>query len=503
MLADHILHEASIALHGQSTGYADGVFAQFEHLCPSEVLRNLSELDWRLRWSGAPASGLLSSIWQKIEYEFREGSNLERVTILRILEQVALIQPERTLTLVEFAMRNPATKMEDPEWSQVYEFTHSHVLRQLPTLLRRISYTLNLLPRCCDLLWELGRDDDRSLNAHSDHAMRVFEDLGSYDIDKPLAVCHGVLDTVERLLEASDCHDHLHSLLDIIDPMLAKTGHSVHSEGYNLIFRPFFLYEGSTKSIRQRCIALVARCLSSDNVRVSLRALKSLENALGEPIGEFGLEISDVDREQWRPEQLEILSNIEGLAQRATEPLTLIRIKEALWWDRSYSPSAEIRGRADSIVTSIPESFELRLTQELMNPFHLDDWQPDGVSADDGHQLHLDRLKQIQRSVVAEFLDRTGSAANAYEILVNGIQTMNYAGVQPEAQMVLGMLGDSAPEFAAEICDLIVDDRNGALSTYLQPLLSNVRTWDPERARGICGTCCEKRLYHPLSWRGP
>ena len=486
VLADHILLEASVTLQGRSTGYADLVFDKFAPLCPSEVLRNLSELDWRLRWSGAPASELLSGIWQKIEYEFREASNLERVTILRILEQVALNQPERTLTLVEFAMQNPATKAEDSGWSQVYEFTHSHVLRQLPTLLRRISYTLNFLPRCCDLLWELGRDDDRDLNPHSDHAMRVFADLGSYDIDKPLAVNHGVLDTVERLLEASDCHDHVHSPLDIIDPMLAKTGHSFYSQGHNLIYRPFFLHEESVKAIRERCISLMARCLSSDNLRVSLRALKSLEDALREPIGEFDLEISDVDREQWRPEQLEILSNIEGLAQRTTEPLTLICIKDALWWHRSYSPSAEIRGRADAIVASIPESFELRLTQELMNPFHSDDWQPDGTGEDDGYQLHLDRVKQIHRSVVAEFLDHTGSLANAYEILVSRMQTMNYSGVQPQAQVVLVLLGDSAPEFAAGICDIMVDDPNGALAPHLQLLLSNVRTWNAERARGIC-----------------
>ena len=486
VLADHILHEVSVTPQGKSTGYADRAFDKFGSLCPSEVLRNLSELDWRLRLSGAPASELLSGIWQKIEYEFRESSNLERVTILRILEQVALNEPERTLTLVEFAMRNPATKTDDSGWSQLYEFTHSDVLRHLPTLLRRISYTLNFLPRCCDLLWELGRDDDGALHAHSDHAMRVLADLGSYDIGKPLAVTHGVLEAVERLLEASDCHDHVHSLLDIVDPMLAKTGNSVYSEGHNLIYRQFFLHGESVKSIRERCISLMVHCLSSDDLRVSLRALKSLEDALREPIGELDPEMSDVDPEQWRAEQLEILSIVEGLAQSATEPLILIRIKDALWWHRSYSPSAEIRDRADAIVASIPESFELRLTQELTSLFHSDNWQFDGASEDDGYPNHLERVEQIHRSVVGEILDRAGSPANAYEMLVSRVQTMTYSGVRPQALVFLGLLGESAPEFAAGICDIMVDDSNGALAPYLQPLLSNVRTWNAERFRGIC-----------------
>ena len=376
VLADHILHEASVTPQRQSTGYADLVFDKFGSLCPGEVLRNLSELDWRLRWSGVPSAELLRGVWQRIEHEFKEASNLGRLTILRILGDVALNQPERMLALVEYAMRNPTTKAEDAEWSGVYEFGHGDVLRQLPTLLRRISYTLNFLPRCCELLWELGRDDDRNLNPQPDHPMRVLADLASYDIDKPLGVNHGVLDAMEQLLEASDCHDHVHSPLDVIDPMLAKTGDSTYSEGHHLVHRSFVLKEGSIKSNRERCFSLVVRCLSSDILRASLRALESLETALREPLGAFGHDISDDDREQWRPEQLEILTHIADLVQHSTEPVTFLRIKQVLWWHRNYSPSSEVRDKADAIVASISESFEFRLTQELMHPFRMDDWTP-------------------------------------------------------------------------------------------------------------------------------
>ena len=55
----------------------------------------------------------------------------------------------------------------------------------------------------------------------------------------------------------------------------------------------------------------------------------------------------------------------------------------------------------------------------------------------------------------------------------------------------MGVLGHSDPEFAAGLYDIIVDDPNGALAPYLQPLLSNVRIWNAERARGI-GQCVLK-----------
>ena len=485
VLADHILHQASITFQGQPTGYADRVFSEFASLCPSEVLRNLSELDWRLRWSGAGAPELLSRIWQGIEQEFRETSNSGRCIILRILEEVGAYQPERTLQLVEYAVRNPATKPEDPEWSKVYEYTHSDVLWQLPTLLRRVSYTLDFLPRSCELLWELGRDDTRDLNPNPDHAMRVLADLSTYDIGKPLVVNQDILDFVEQSLESTGIHNHVHSLLDIIDPMLAKTGHSTHSEGHNLGIRPFVVREDSVKAIRERAVSLVVSCLSSDSLRVSLRALKSLENALREPVGIFEMKITDEDREQWRPEQLKILGHLAGLVQRSDEPLVHLRVREALWWHQKHGPSDIVREMADAVASSIPDSFGLWFTQELVNPFHIDDWQPDGKSEDDGYNLHQEQVEQKQQALVAEFLDRSGDAATAYGALSDRIRTIYDAEVRPEPQVFLGILGNSEPEIAAGLCDLIVDDPNGALAPYLHPLLANVRIWNGQRARSI------------------
>ena len=485
VLADHILHKASITSQGQPTGYADHVFNEFKSLCPSEVLRNLSELDWRLRQSGTQASDLLSSIWQSIEQEFQDASHQGRSTILRILEKVAVHQPEMTLKLVEYAIRNPATKQESPELAQIYEFTHSDVLRRLPALLRQISYTLDYLPRCCNLLWELGKDDNRDLNRSPDHAMPVLADLGGYTTDKPFVVTRLVLDTIEKLLEDPGSHDHIHSPLDIIDPMLAKTGRSVHFEGHNFVSRSFMLKHESIKSIRQRSISLVGRCLFSTNLRISLRALASLERALREPLAVSDMEISDEDREQWRPEQLEILTLIADFARRSTEPVTLIRIKEALWWHRRRSPSDKVRDEADAIVSSIPESFELRFTQALMSPSRMVDWQPNEESGDDDYRLRQEKSEQMQRTLVVEFFGHSEYAGKAYEILTDRIRTINAAGVQSNPQVILGILGDSDPEFAAGLSDIIADNPNGPLAPYLHSLLTNVRVGSADRARGI------------------
>ena len=485
VLADHILHQASITPQGGPTGYADRVYAMFAPLCPSEVLRNLSELDWRLRHSGAQASDLLNSIWQRIRQNFQDASNLGRSMTLEILEKVAVYQPESTLELVEHAIRNPATESGSPEWPQLWGDTHSDVLRQLPALLRQISYTLDYLPRCCNLLWELGRDDNRNLHSNPDQGVRVLADLGGYEIGKPFVVTRGVLDTIGKLLEDPSSHDHIHSPLDIIDPMLAKTGLSVHYGGQSFNYRPFKLKYENIKAIRQRAISLVGRCLNSKSLRISLRALESLERALDEPKAYLNMDIADEDLEQWHPEQLEILTLMADLARRSAEPMTFIRVREVLLWHCRSSPSEEVKNKANAVVSSIPESFELRLTQELIDPYHMDDWQPNGESGDDDSGLRSEKIGQRRRALVVKFLDHSEHAGKAYEILTDRIQTINTAEVRSDPQAILNLLGNLNPEFAVGLCDIIIENPNGPLAPYLQSMLTNVRIWNAERARGI------------------
>ena len=485
VLADHILHKVSVTPQGQPTGYADAVFNGFASLCPSEVLRNLSELDWRLRQSGTLDSNLLEAVWKNIAQQFHAASNSERCTMLEILEKVAAYQPDKTLELVEFAIPSPATKSEDPEWSKVYEFTHSDVLRKLPTLLHRISYTLNFLPRCCNLLWELGRDDARALNSNPNHAIRLLQDMASYDPNKPSIVNRKVLKVFEELVKDRNSHGHAHSPLDIIEPMLAKTGYSTYSEGNKLVYRSFIFKRDSIRSIRQRCVSLAVHCLNSNSIRVSSRAIQSLENALREPVGEFGQVVSDADRDQWRTEQLEILEHIKNFVCGSVEPVTLLRIREILRWHRNHNRSEDVQIKANTIVSSIPESFELRLTRALMNPYRSDEILSISNTENYDYESHRRKTEQMQRALAAEFLGHAGNTERAYEILTGRIQALLEAGVQYNPQVFQDALGDSEPELAASICDIIVRRPREALAPYVNVFLSNVRVWRSDKAMEI------------------
>ena len=116
-------------------------------------------------------------------------------------------------------------------------------------------------------------------------------------------------------------------------------------------------------------------------------------------------------------------------------------------------------------MSSIPESFKLRLTQGLMIPSRMDDWQPNEDSGDDGNRSHQEKNEQMRRALVIELLGQSEDIGMAYEILTARLQTINAAGVQSNPQVILGILGDSDPEFAAGLCDIIADKPQRATCT--------------------------------------
>src|SRR5207248_325588 len=122
---------------------------------------------------------------------------------------------------------------------------------KLPGLLKRIGYTLDCLPRCCDLLWELGRDDGRPTGPNPEHAMRVLEDFAGYDIGKPVAVNKAVVEAAARWLSAPEAHDHVHSPLTILNAVLRKSAHSSHSEGHTIVSRAFVVSKENTEQVRE------------------------------------------------------------------------------------------------------------------------------------------------------------------------------------------------------------------------------------------------------------
>ena len=467
VLSDHILYNACVTPQGQPTGYAQKVFDAFGHIFPENVLFNLSELDWRITREGKSVD-LLGKIWETINNEFKESSHFQRSQILKHLERVAYFQPARTLMLVEYAIHNPSKISGFEERASMYQFSNKDVLNALPPLLKRIAFNLDYLSRCCDLLWRLGRDDERPTGPYPEHAVRVLSDLAEYDIDKPVQVNSAVVDAIERWLKESDVHEHVHSPLDVLDPLLRKERHSTKSRGYSIVFRPFVVSFKKSSPIREKAISILSDCTKSQSTKVVLRALKSLIGALYPPHGLFGRVVSDDEINQWSPEQMTILEVIENLVKNTKDPIIHIQIASDLQWHAKRSSQKGIAEKADSIINAISDSFDLRVTRAIWNRYDRDrDYE--------NYNQHRKRVNEEIKQTITEFLDRYDDGGKVFDLLNRILSHFENCGIQAQPGYFLYLLSAIDCELSIQICKHIISNPSSPVSIYLNSLLSGIR----------------------------
>ena len=501
VLSDHILFNICVTPKGDNTGYAKQIFDAFHHIMSENVLLNLAELDWRIKRDGH-AIDLLKDIWKAIEEEFRKASHYGRGEILGWLKRIAYYQPEKTLELVEFAISNPATGKDEGPFSEFLVSSHARVLEKLPSVIQGVTYNLKYLPRCCNLLWQLGYDDTRSTNSFTEHAIRILEDLAGYDIGKPVEVNRIVLEVIEDILKKLDAHSHVHSPIDILDPMLAKEGDSTRSEGFKFVFRPFAVSYENTRPIREKVIELLANCTESKMPKVVLRTLKSLISILRNPMSHFGRQISDEEINQWLPEKLNALEIILNLVKKTKDTVIHISVFCDLGRRAKRSKQKEILEKVQEIIKTIPDSFEFRLLRALWNRYERD-W--DGEDYDKFRTRIKDEVKQA----VTEFLNKFTDSQKIFNFLNKQLKYFQICEIDINPNFFLILFAEENPKIACQVCELIIENIPCALEIHFSSMLYAIRQKDKNVAINLIRSAVDNgrkdiclSIAHAYAWGG-
>ncbi|MDD4126268.1 MAG: DUF4062 domain-containing protein [Methanomicrobium sp.] len=302
--SDYLLKEACVTENGYITGYSDKVIGVFYNLSFKEIITNFAELDWRIKADGNSVD-LMNNIWTKIFLDFELGSNIVRYYILMPIEKIANIQPKKSLELVEFALNNPST--DNVNFTGLKEYTHEDVKEEIPKILQKISYNLKYLPKCCDLLWELGKDKAGILHSDLTHPIRILQDIAEYGNYKPRNVQETILDSVERWIKDPSNYYTIHSPLDVINPILKKDGDDHWLKGKTIEITPFVVSYQKTKLIRKRALKIISSVFTQKSTRLSLKAIETLTEMLRPPIPFYGRKLSPEELSQWLPEEKEVL----------------------------------------------------------------------------------------------------------------------------------------------------------------------------------------------------
>lgn len=491
VLADHLYYQAAIS-GGTVTGYVDRLYDVFASWAPEQVLANLAELDWQARSRRGDEVDLFGRVWEAVVDEFRQSSHYGRMQILRALLPVAAFQPRRVLAVVELAITQPAAP-ETAERHALYTWSHSDVLRAVPPLLRRVAYHPDYRRRALDVLWELGRADNRELNAHPDHAIRILRELAGYETGR-LELAASVLDAVERWLERDDAWHRAYSVLDVVDPLLEKAGSRMTSRGFQLVFQPYFVDPETTNEVRARALDIVQRCAESADLGVRLRAIKSLGTALRDPQGHFGSVPSEDLRKRWVPEQLRVMRLLHDLAEGAADPLVTIAVLEAVSWHACHSRQEELKQAARAIVDGVEWTFEALLTKHLTGGHFRLDMLMDCEETDDAStevsdtarerwKRRTSRLDDERVRIADELLERYPGPEDGAALIEERLKRAVDAGQDTAAGELLWRVANRHPQYGVALARFCLTTPKSHLSKWLPSLITGFRSDEPGVAR--------------------
>ena len=346
VLGDYLIEMSCIGPDDRLSPLVDRVldFATDKYL--TNIVVNLGRLDWR-RSGGDPAgSHLLREVWRRFEtIEDKYDHRFDAV------KAVAVFQPQQALEFVQ-------GQLEKGRFS-----------RELASILRNIAFNYDYVEDACQLLWAMGRDDNRERNSHTEHPLRILSELCAYGDRKPLAYCERVFEFGLKLFDDADAWTHRHSPLDVVEPILSGNVSVTRSKGASIEFSSFFVDYDLVAHLRAKLIRRVEDLLSDPDPSLSYRAATFLQKALHSPMGMMGAAPEPALREKYHRE-------FTGTLKRAAQKMragglrgtTIIGIAHSVAWHAEFSTGALGKAARD-LLKALPDDLAFRTRSALADGF--------------------------------------------------------------------------------------------------------------------------------------
>jgi hypothetical protein len=351
VLSDFILEDRCIGPGSSSTKYADRVYAHFGAHALKELMRNLSELDWRRGMSTPSGLNLLGGIWADIYQRFRNGDEYERHTILSDLAPAAIYQPEHILALTRIAIDNPIVVSPSSDGSR-YRSGQDYVLSSLPSLLEATAHHAEYLPESVTILWELS-EKSTNMRGSAETAQSVIKRLASWRRYGHAAMNFAMLLQAVRFAKQPDAFAGVFTPLDIIDEILEREGEFTEMQDEaSLSIGSFGLNYSAVGPVRESALDYLEFVLDGDG-RPAFLAIGLLDKLMHNYLTRMGRTTSQ-EEVDWQNRERD--RSLDMLLARFGKPMS--NLLEARLYDAIRSATAiqcppHIRQRASSKLDAI------------------------------------------------------------------------------------------------------------------------------------------------------
>lgn len=366
LLADYIRADASYDEKSKMpTGYADRVFGVVQNELATNLLTNISQLDWRLLADGIQ-SRLLDEVWSNLKNQFLRAQIFLRSEILTLIEKVAYYQPSHALDIVTLALENPTDEVEEDYLQiRISQPSYKIVLEKIPPILRDVAYHYDYLSEALEILKQLAEIDERSTNNYPDHPIRILKDLASYELGKPVRYNEIVADYVIGWLKGPLIERF--SPFDILDELLQIEGYQSEARGYTITWKSFNVRPEIVSGLRKRVIDVAFDVIKTQPLKEGLRALKIIDTSLRIPYGKSKQNSPDSDIKAWESGILETLRQLEEIVKDIRlDPFIATEVRSIVSWHSNYSKTIT-NAAAKRVLNAIPVTSPYEITRALVD----------------------------------------------------------------------------------------------------------------------------------------
>lgn len=465
VLADHILHRACVDAQERPTGRADALLARYGDVALVALLRNLAELDWRIGLA-QPEVTLLGAFWSDLGAQFTAANAEGRLRVIQLVKPVARLAPAPVFDIVRAAIEKPAEPVTMAPFS--YEVTDIDVRQALPALLGSIALTPRFLSDALTLLWQLAQADERPLNPHPEHAVRVLADLADYQL--PIFYARGVLEVAQGALrQDSDDESQVRSPLELLRPLLAREGTTVRAFGLGMQWGAYNVSAEGTAEIRSAVRAMLVQEATAGSLKHRLLAAELLGDALRQPSGFFGQAVGAEQRDQWHDDQLGLLAAIDEVFTSTDDPHIRFQLRGALEWHAEHSAWFDIREQAGGI-RERPMSETEELILALRNPIDV---------------LDIENSRAQLREFAANLGRSADNPTELAERLDAEISVLDSLPGVFVNSMLFVAIAESDRALGAALAQWCADNSERAIARFADSLLAVIGSGSHEEVRGI------------------
>lgn len=351
LLGDVLLAERAVHPHdGSPTEYVRLVRDSADGDALANALVNAGRIDWQGNVRGR-RSGVLDPLWAVLEADFKEGDAYSRMALLSLLRKIAPFQPQRVFGLVRWALENPTTEDDRPseaDWMPG-ERGQAGILREVPRVLEAVAVDVDQLRGVYDLLWSLGRNDERPLNQNPDAPLRILLDLASYVPGKPLEYQEILLDALSEWLEEAVPNPANGMPLALLDPLFSNTAEHRTMEGWTLTSRRYPVRAEVVAPVRERAVGILLDQYASEDETRAVAAARTFAEVLRHQTGTF------------EPYNIGFLRELATrTATLRPGPLVSLAMRRSLSRTVRHGPVVA-RETAQKVVDALPDDAEHRL----------------------------------------------------------------------------------------------------------------------------------------------